>query len=156
MRQVQARQFPGGIYFVAMAEIGSVDLLAATLAELLKLPLQVGEDPCRSCWPDCAARHSPCCWCSTTAMTAMSSQPWRRILQGAPALKLLATARDRLNLRLEWVQDVRGLAYPGAGDDYKGRTPVPCSSLPNVRHAWMPHLHCQGATSQMSSAFAGW
>jgi predicted ATPase/transcriptional regulator with XRE-family HTH domain len=34
------------------------------------------------------------------------------ILQSAPQVKLLITSRERLNLRLEWLFDVVGLAYP--------------------------------------------
>lgn len=34
------------------------------------------------------------------------------ILQHAPQVKILATSRERLNLRSEWLFDVRGLPYP--------------------------------------------
>lgn len=115
-RLVQAGQFPGGIYFVAMAEIGSVDLLASTLAELLKLPLPAGEDPLSQLLAGLRRSAQPILLVLDDCHDGEVVAALAPILQAAPALKLIATARDRLNLRLEWVQDVRGLAYPGADD----------------------------------------
>ena len=119
-RQVQAGQFSGGVYLVAMAEIGSVDLLAATLAELLKLPLHAGEDPLSQLLTGLRTTAQPTLLLLDDCHDGAVVTALAPILQAAPALKLIATARDRLNLRLEWVQDVRGLAYPVAGDNQEG------------------------------------
>ncbi|MCU0522220.1 MAG: tetratricopeptide repeat protein [Anaerolineae bacterium] len=40
------------------------------------------------------------------------------ILARAPGVKLLATSRERLNLRGEWVLDLRGLPYEAEGDQH--------------------------------------
>ncbi|MDQ4075260.1 MAG: tetratricopeptide repeat protein, partial [Chloroflexota bacterium] len=39
------------------------------------------------------------------------------LLQGAPGLKILATSRERLNLRGEWVIALEGLPFPPAGHE---------------------------------------
>jgi predicted ATPase len=49
------------------------------------------------------------------------------ILQTAPAVKLLVTSRERLNLREEWLLDIRGLRFPISlrpGEELEGYSAV--------------------------------
>ncbi len=50
------------------------------------------------------------------------SEVLSEVLAAAPQVKIIATSRERLNLKEEWVFDVRGLAYPTqpAGEEIEG------------------------------------
>jgi predicted ATPase len=42
------------------------------------------------------------------------------IIQAAPAVKILVTSQERLNVAEEWLLDLQGLAYPGKGSQQAG------------------------------------
>jgi predicted ATPase/DNA-binding SARP family transcriptional activator len=113
----QAAHFPGGAYFVDLDSVETPEQIPQRITETLKLTLQGPDPPLAQLERHIAAR---------TMLLVLDN--YEHLLEGAriavrlletcPNLRLLVTSRERLNLRAEWVIQVRGLALP------EGRVPL--------------------------------
>lgn len=106
-------QFPGGIHFVPLAALDAPELLAAVIAEAFDLDLHSGEATEEQLIRFLTRLPQP-------ALLVLDN--FEQLVAGAdlladmaaraPALTILVTSRERLNLRAEWVLEVGGLAFP--------------------------------------------
>lgn len=105
------RAFSHGVYFVSLAPLGSVDLLVSAIAGSLNLSFH-----------DRAAAKTQLLDYLRTKEMLLVLDNFEHLLEGAgllveileyaPGVKLLITSRERLNLRWEWLLEVKGLAFP--------------------------------------------
>jgi len=104
--------FEDGVFFVPLAPIRSVKDLIQTIAEGLKFPIATHEDP----------QHQLLRYLRNRQLLLVIDNFEHlldgvgivsEILQAAPAVKVLATTRERLNLQSETMIQVGGLAFPG-------------------------------------------
>jgi predicted ATPase len=112
-RLLSDRQFPGGIHFVPLAALDTAEFLAAAIAEPLNLDLHSGEATEEQLLRHLAHLPHP---------TLLVLDNFEQLVAGAglladlaaraPALTVLVTSRERLNVRAEWALDVGGLAFP--------------------------------------------
>lgn len=108
-------QFPGGVHFVPLAALDAPEFLAAAIAEPFDLDLHSGEASEEQLLRSLARLPQP-------ALLVLDN--FEQLVAGAglladmaaraPALTILVTSRERLNVRAEWVLDVGGLAFPGS------------------------------------------
>jgi predicted ATPase len=103
--------FPHGVYFVSLAALASGDLLLSTVANAINLSFYSGS----------AAKIQLLSYLRQKKMLLILDNFEHlieevtlvgEIMENAPAVKLLITSRERLNLRGEWVFDVEGLSFP--------------------------------------------
>jgi predicted ATPase/DNA-binding CsgD family transcriptional regulator len=112
-----ADNFEDGVFFVPLAPIQSVEHLIQTIAEALKFPLATQEDPQHQLLRYLQKRQLLLVMDNFEHLldgAGIVSQ----ILQAAPAVKVLATSREMLNLQSETVFNVGGLAFPGRSDPF--------------------------------------
>ncbi len=106
-----ADDFANGCFFVSLAPIRGVEHLIQKIAEALKFPLATHEDPQIQ-----LLRHLQ------TRQILMVMDNYEHILDGvsivseilqsAPAVKIMATSREKLNLQSETLLHVGGMAFP--------------------------------------------
>lgn len=119
-RLLAAEHFPGGAYFVPLAGVPSAAYLVSSMTERLGLSLQRGSDPQEQLLQSLAGRRQPTLLVLDNFEHLVSrAELVTAILQAAPVVKLLVTSRERLNLRDEWLLDLRGLPFP---EPVQGRT----------------------------------
>jgi predicted ATPase/predicted amidohydrolase len=111
--QVQA--FPDGVYFVPLAPIGSVEHITSTVADALSFPLSGRQNPKQQLL-NFLREKQMLLLMDNFEHVLEGAQLVADILQGAPKVKVLATSRERLNLRGEWTLEVCGLQVPPARD----------------------------------------
>ena len=107
--------FEEGVFFVPLAPIRSVKEIVQTIAEALKFPIATHEDPKIQLLRYLQKRE---------LLLIMDNFEHlldgvgiiNEILQTAPAVKILATSRERLNLQSETVLHVVGMAFPAQSD----------------------------------------
>jgi predicted ATPase/DNA-binding SARP family transcriptional activator/Tfp pilus assembly protein PilF len=106
----QAGAFADGIHFVSFGAVGSGEQLVATLADALGFPLH-----------DHNTEQQLLSYLHGKELLLVLDNLEHVVSAGAilsracalaPKTVLLVTSRERLNLREEWVYEVRGLAYP--------------------------------------------
>lgn len=104
--------FVDGRFFVSLAPLRSADHMVQTIAEGVGFPLATNEDPQRQ-----LLRHLR----NRKILLVMDNFEHlldgvgiiSEILQSAPGVKILATTRERLNLRSETIFHVGGMSYSG-------------------------------------------
>jgi predicted ATPase/DNA-binding XRE family transcriptional regulator len=107
-------RFAGGAVFVALAPVRSAALLAPAIADALALPLHGQREPHEQVLD--ALRGSAALLVLDNFEHLLAGTPLvAALLTHAPALKIIATSRERLRLREEWVVAVEGLAVPEEG-----------------------------------------
>ncbi|GIW25834.1 tetratricopeptide repeat protein [Meiothermus sp.] len=124
----QAAHFPDGVYFVALDSVEVPEQIPLRIAESLKLALKGADSPLSQLERSMGER---------TLLLVLDNYEHllegagiaSRLLEACPNLHLLVTSRERLNLRAEWVIQVRGLALP------EGQM-----SLPEAQHYDAPRL----------------
>jgi predicted ATPase/DNA-binding CsgD family transcriptional regulator len=107
-----ADEFEQGIFFVPLAPIGSVEHLIQTIAEAMDYPLATHEDPQHQLLRYLRKRQ---------VLLVMDNYEHlldgvgivSEILRAAPAVKVLATSREKLNLQSETNLNVGGMSLPG-------------------------------------------
>lgn len=105
--------FPGGIYFVPLAALSSVDFLVSALADRLNFFFQGGADPKVQLLNVLGElKQATLLVLDNFEQLGEGTGLLAAILQSAPVVKLLVTSRERLNLRDEWLLDIRGLPFP--------------------------------------------
>ncbi len=107
----QIGAFPHGVHFVPLAPLPSADLLAAAIAHALNLPLLGAQDPAEQLLNYLRAKELLLVLDNLEHLPEAGSL-LADILRQAPGVVLLATSRQSLQLREEWVYQVEGLAYP--------------------------------------------
>jgi predicted ATPase len=103
--------FEDGRFFVSLAPIRSVEHIIQTIAEGVKFPLATHEDPQHQLLRHLRNRHLLLVMDNFEHLldgTGIISE----ILQAAPAVKILATSRERLNLQSETILIVGGMDNP--------------------------------------------
>ncbi len=120
--EAAARQqeiFPGGVYFVSLAPLSSAELMIPTIASVLDFTFYGPADLHTQLLGylreksmllilDNFEHLLP----TSPADSGAALDLLADILQGAPAVKLLVTSRERLHLQREWVFEVQGLPLP--------------------------------------------
>ena len=109
----QVEVFSGGVHFVSLAPLGSVEFLVPAIADVLHLALSGQQDPkaqllnyLRDLKRDVLLVLDDFEYLlEATGLVA-------EILQRAPQVTLLVTSRERLNLQGEWAFDIHGLKVP--------------------------------------------
>jgi predicted ATPase/DNA-binding NarL/FixJ family response regulator len=100
-------------YFVALQPITSPDLIVSTIAEALNYNFHGELDP-KTQLLNYLGEKSLLLVLDNFEHLLEGADLLSEILEAAPAVKLLVTSRERLNLREEWVLEVGGLTYPAA------------------------------------------
>lgn len=108
-----AAGFLNGVWYVALADLNPAqpDAIPLALAEALQLPLSGSATPQHQITD--FLRHKELLLVLDNLDHLIGQSGWLgRLLQDAPNVKILATSRERLNLRAEWLMDIYGLPYP--------------------------------------------
>ena len=103
--------FADGIHFVSLAPIGSVEFVVPAVAEAIGLVPSGSGDLQLQLLNYLRPRRMLLVMDNFEHLIA-SAGTLAEILQRAPAIRLLATSRERLNLQGEWVFEVQGLPVP--------------------------------------------
>ncbi len=106
----QAR-FADGVVFVALSPVTSADFLLAAIGSALEIPFFGTEEPLSQMMNYLRDKQMLLVMDNFEHLIE-AVECLADLLQAAPRLKILATSRERLNLREEWVFVVDGLAYP--------------------------------------------
>jgi predicted ATPase/DNA-binding SARP family transcriptional activator len=113
--------FADGVYFVPLAGIGSSEFLVLTIGEALGHSLSGEVDPKRQLLKYLAQKEMLLVLdnfehlLSTQNGNGGGRDLVLEMVRTAPKLKLLVTSRERLNLKVEWLLTLEGLAYPPEG-----------------------------------------
>jgi predicted ATPase/DNA-binding CsgD family transcriptional regulator len=107
--------FEDGVFFVPLAPIRSVKEIVQTIAEAVRFPIATHEDPKIQLLRYLQKRE---------LLLVMDNFEHlldgvgiiNEILQAAPAVKILSTSRERLNLQSETVLHVVGMTFPAQAD----------------------------------------
>jgi predicted ATPase/DNA-binding SARP family transcriptional activator/Tfp pilus assembly protein PilF len=108
---VAERHFPDGIYFVDLAPVSSTAFLVSAIATTLGLTIQGSSDP-KLQLLDSLRDKAMLLVLDNCEHLLDGADLFAEMLQSAPDLKLLATSRERLNLRAETVYPLEGLPVP--------------------------------------------
>jgi predicted ATPase/transcriptional regulator with XRE-family HTH domain len=127
----QLSMFPGGIYYVSLASLGSPELIIPAIAEVFGFGFSGPSEPMEQLLNYLAGRtHKELLLVldnlehllgpSTVTMAKPDAAMLvMELLQRLPNLKILATSRERLNLQGEWMFELHGLPAPPL--DFNGR-----------------------------------
>jgi predicted ATPase/class 3 adenylate cyclase/DNA-binding CsgD family transcriptional regulator len=130
----QSQGLPHGVYFVGLAAISTLEGTVAAIADALQMPFYV--QPGSSLSPDAAQVQLLSYLADKEALLVLDNcehlvaAPFTELvaamLAAAPAVKLIVTSRERLNLPGEWVLEVAGLSFPAGdgGEDVSGYAAV--------------------------------
>jgi predicted ATPase/DNA-binding NarL/FixJ family response regulator len=106
--------FPDGICFVPLQPLTSPDFIVPTIASVLNFTFYGARDPKQQLLDYLREQRLLLLLDNFEhLMDGVNLLP--EILDDAPRIRLLVTSRERLNLREEWVYDVRGLSFPENG-----------------------------------------
>jgi len=108
----QVRRFEDGVYFVSLIPLGSPDLLAPIIIEALGVFRDDSKD-LRTQLLDALRDRQMLLILDNFEHLLEGVGLVARMLAEAPGLKLLATSRERLNLREEWLLELWGMQSPG-------------------------------------------
>lgn len=118
--QTMAPIFRNGAVFVALDGLETADLFAETLLAALNMPLSGQRTPQQQVLEVLADREQLLVLDNCEHLLADHVSPGvvaallADILRAAPQVILLATSRQPIELRAEWVFDINGLAFPPA------------------------------------------
>ncbi len=112
--RAQVAGFTDGVWFVDLAPITSVDLLASTI--LHGLPVRVSGADAQLQLVDYLRDKQLLLVLDNFEHLLDATDLLTDLLRSAPRLKLLVTSRVRLNLRQEWLLPLAGLDLPAARD----------------------------------------
>jgi predicted ATPase/DNA-binding SARP family transcriptional activator len=114
----QVALFADGVSFVSLAPVGAAAFLVPAIAQTLGITLHDRADPVDRLVDRVRDREMLLVLDNFEHLIDGASL-LSRIIGSAPALKMLVTSRERLNLQGEWVFAVGGLGVP-KGDDTDG------------------------------------
>ncbi len=107
----QEGTIPEAWYFVPLQTLDSPDHILMAIAEALHLQFHEGSEP-RDQLFDYLHSQSPLLLLDNFEQLLAGVDIVTDLLASAPAVKVLITSRERLNLREEWVYEVGGLLFP--------------------------------------------
>jgi predicted ATPase/DNA-binding SARP family transcriptional activator len=107
--------FEHGIFFVSLASVGATELVVPTLAGALEFSFYGPEDTTEQLLNYLRGKQMLLVLDNLEHILEGSGL-LADILKCAPGVALLVTSRERLNLREEWVYEVKGLTYPITGE----------------------------------------
>ncbi|MHB8625979.1 MAG: helix-turn-helix domain-containing protein [Aggregatilineales bacterium] len=111
----QPGNFANGVYFVSLTGVGSPNLVASAIAGALQTTYFGPED--LDVQIVNYLRHKALLLVLDNFEHLLEATDLlTHILAAAPAVKILATSRERLNLQEEWVITLEGLSFPSALD----------------------------------------
>ncbi len=120
-RLLAAERFPGGVFFVPLAAVDTADLLVSAIVESLEVDFPSGADLKTQLLQHLSAqKRGLLLVLDNFEQLVEGAELLAALLQRAPAVKLLVTSRERLNLVAEWLFDLHGLPFPAQfqpGDD---------------------------------------
>jgi predicted ATPase/DNA-binding SARP family transcriptional activator/Tfp pilus assembly protein PilF len=103
--------FADGVAFISLAHVDAMESFVSAIASGLGLPFHGEQNP-REQLLNYLRQKELLLVLDNVEHILECTGFISDALQHAPGLVLLATSRERLNLREEWVYDVEGLAYP--------------------------------------------
>ncbi|HSJ56285.1 MAG TPA: BTAD domain-containing putative transcriptional regulator, partial [Anaerolineae bacterium] len=103
--------FLDGVYLVSLAGIDSPEMLVSSIAAALSFSFFGRQEPKGQLLAYLHEKELLLVLDSFERVLAGAGLV-SEILEGAPQVKVLATSRERLNLRWEWLFDVHGMSYP--------------------------------------------
>jgi predicted ATPase/transcriptional regulator with XRE-family HTH domain len=103
--------YADSVFLVALAGVGSSQLLPSAIADALGLPQPGGSDPVAQLVPQLRARRMLLLLDNFEHLLDGVGL-LAAILEQAPGVKLLVSSRQRLNLREEWLLPLHGLQFP--------------------------------------------
>lgn len=114
----QPASFSHGVFFVPLAALQDVALIVPAIADGLGFSFfqREGEEPKQQLL-NYLQEKQLLLVLDNFEQLLEGAGLLAEMLQCAPALKILLTSRERLNLRGEWVLEVGGLRFPGEGED---------------------------------------
>ena len=119
-RILAAGLFPEGLFFIDLAPLQETSRIVQAVADTLNFPLQIGDDrSSRQQLLDYLRQKKLLLVFDNFEHLLEGAELVADILRTAPGVKVLLTSRERLNLRLEQVYPIDGLAFPDlekAGD----------------------------------------
>ncbi len=107
----QRRAFLNGVHFIPLAAVGEPDALVFAIADGLRFSFYSQEPPPSQLLSYLREKELLLVLDNFEHLLD-GAKLVADILQAAPQVKILVTSRERLNLRWEWLLDVRGLPYP--------------------------------------------
>lgn len=113
--QGHAQVFTHGVAFVPLAPVPTADHVATTIAETLSISLSRAGAHQEQLIDHLREREMLLVLDNMEHLVA-GSEWLSDLLLAAPQVKLLLTSRQRLNLREEWIYDLRGLPAPDEQD----------------------------------------
>ncbi len=113
--------YADGVYFVPLAPLSSSEQIAPTIAETLRCQPSAEEDALNALLQFLSTKKLLLILDNAEHLLA-GVEVFAQCLQAAPAIQLVVTSRERLNLSGEWVYEIRGLSYPDAST-LAGMTP---------------------------------
>jgi predicted ATPase/predicted amidohydrolase len=105
--------FAHGVFFVPLAPLGSAEHLVPTMADSLGFSFYQGGDP-KVQLLDYLREKEMLIILDNFEHLMEGASLMAEILRGAPAVKLIVTSRERLNLQGEWLIEVGGLEQRSA------------------------------------------
>ena len=107
----QLETYPDGVWFVPLVGVGSPDLLVSSLASAVSFSFAGASDP-KAQLGNFLREKDLLLLLDNFEHLVEGAMLLEELLETAPKLKLLVTSRVALELRGEWLFDLRGLAYP--------------------------------------------
>jgi predicted ATPase/DNA-binding SARP family transcriptional activator len=116
--KIQTPKFADGLFFVALAGVASPDLLASAIATTLDFTFYGSADP-KTQLCDYLKSKSVLIVLDNCEHLLDGIDLMSDLLGAAPQVKVLATSREPLNLREEWLHPLGGMSFPteSAGAD---------------------------------------
>jgi predicted ATPase/DNA-binding CsgD family transcriptional regulator len=114
--KLQQNAFANGVYLVALQALGSPDYLVPAIAESLHFQFYPGGEPKQQLL-DFLREKSLLLILDNFEHLLDGVEVVSEMVAYAPAVKILATSRERLNLVEEWALEVQGLPVPTSGAD---------------------------------------
>lgn len=145
--------FLNGVWYVPMAALNpeQTDGIPLALAESLQLPL-AGPVSAQEQLVD-FLRYKEILLVLDNLDHLISHCAWLgELLQTAPDVKILATSRQRLNLRAEWLLDLQGLSFPAPGETNQQDYPAVelfTGHARRLRNAFAPDAQGQAAIAHI-------
>lgn len=115
----QREAFLNGVHFVPLAPVSVPEALISAIADALRFSFY-GKEPPQNQLLSYLGEKELLLVMDNFEHLLDGAQRVSDILQSAPQVKILITSRERLNLRWEWLFDVRGLPYPPAEKEARG------------------------------------
>lgn len=112
--QEQLELFHDGVYFVALAAVHVPEQIVYTIADAIDLSLSGQQEPREQLLAHLKDKELLLVLDNFEHLLSGAAFI-TEMLGAAPGLKVLATSRELLNLKAEWLIDLRGLSYP-SGD----------------------------------------